>query len=50
MHDGIDRSKNIKLINSKNDAEYLLSKLNMAVMSTKTIQELWKKQTESNES
>ncbi len=47
MQDGIDRKKDIEVINS---IEYLLSKLQMAVISTKKVHDLWKKQNESDES
>jgi hypothetical protein len=40
MHDAIDR---------KNDIE-ILNKLQMTVINTKKIQDLWKKQNESDES
>ena len=50
MHDGMDRKKDIELLNGKNTSEYLLSKLQMAVTSTKKIQDLSKKQNESDES
>jgi hypothetical protein len=42
MHDGIDRIKG-----NKNDTE---SKLQMAVISTKKVQDLWKKQIQGDES
>jgi hypothetical protein len=44
MHDGIERTKDVELLNCKSGAEYLLSKLRMAVDSTKKTQDLWKKQ------
>jgi len=47
MHDGIDRKKDIEILNS---TEYLLSKLQMAVISKKKVQDLWKKQNQSDES
>jgi len=47
MHDGIDQKQDIKIFNG---TEYLLSKLQMAVISTKKVQDLWKKQNESDES
>ncbi len=50
MHDGIDRTKDIELLNGKNTSEYLLLKLQMAVASTKKVQDLCKKQNESDES
>ncbi|CAF0908578.1 unnamed protein product, partial [Rotaria sordida] len=49
MHDGIDRTKDIELFNCKSSTNYLLSKLQIAVTSTRKIQDLWKKQNESNE-
>ncbi|CAF3906000.1 unnamed protein product [Rotaria sordida] len=50
MHDGIERTKDIDLLNCKSGAEYLLSKLRMAVTSTKTTQDLWNKQASGDES
>jgi hypothetical protein len=50
MHDGIDRTKDIDLFNSKRSKEYLLSKLQIAVTSTKTIHDLWQRQNDSAES
>jgi hypothetical protein len=50
MHDGIDRTKETNLLNPKNGVEYLLSKLQLAVISTKKVQDLWKKQNEGDES
>lgn len=50
MHDGIDRTKDIDLLNGKNASEYLLSKSQMALTNTKKIQDLCKKQNESDES
>lgn len=47
MQDGIDRKKDIEVVNG---IEYLLSKLQIALSSTKKIQDLWKKQNESDES
>jgi hypothetical protein len=47
MHDGIDRKKDIEILNS---TEYLLSKLQMSIINTKKVQDLWKKQNESDES
>jgi hypothetical protein len=44
MHDGIERAKDVELLSCKSGAEYLLSKLRIAVNSTKTTQDLWKKQ------
>ncbi|CAF1301786.1 unnamed protein product [Adineta steineri] len=49
MHDGIDRMKNKELSGEKNTSEYLLSKIQMAIASTKKIQDLYKKQNESDE-
>jgi hypothetical protein len=49
MHDGIERAKDVELLNCKSGAEYLLSKLRMAVASTKLTQDLWKKQTTTDE-
>lgn len=45
MHDGIERTKDVELLNCKSGAEYLLSKLRAATASAKATQELWKKQT-----
>ncbi|CAF4219947.1 unnamed protein product [Rotaria socialis] len=50
MHDGIERTKDIDLLNCKSGAEYLLSKLRTAVSSTKTTQDLWNKQLSKDES
>ncbi|CAF1396130.1 unnamed protein product [Adineta steineri] len=50
MHDGIERTKDIDLLNCKSGAEYLLSKLRMAVASAKTTQDLWRKQLTEDES
>ncbi|CAF3879009.1 unnamed protein product [Rotaria sp. Silwood2] len=50
MHDGIERTKDVELLNCKSGAEYLLSKLRMAVTSTKTTQDLWNKQVSGDES
>ncbi|CAF1156792.1 unnamed protein product [Adineta steineri] len=50
MHDGVERTKDIDLLNCKSGAEYLLSKLRMAVASAKTTQDLWKKQLTEDES
>ena len=50
MHDGIERSKDVELLNCKSGAEYLLSKLRIASASTKTTQEFWNKQAASDES
>ncbi|CAF3807694.1 unnamed protein product [Rotaria sp. Silwood1] len=50
MHDGIERTKDVELLNCKSGAEYLLSKLRMAVTSTKTTQDLWNKQASGDES
>ncbi len=47
MHDGIDQKQDIQIFNG---TEYLLSKLQMAVINTKKVQDLWKKQNESDES
>jgi len=47
MHDGIDRKNDIEILNS---TEYLLSKLQIAVINTKNVQDLWKKQNQSDES
>ncbi len=49
MHDGIERAKDVELLNCKSGAEYLLSKLRMAVASAKTTQDLWKKQAAGDE-
>lgn len=49
MHDGIERSKDVELLNCKSGAEYLLSKLRAACTSTKTTQELWNKQKTGDE-
>ncbi|CAF2143419.1 unnamed protein product [Rotaria magnacalcarata] len=50
MHDGIERTKDIDLLNCKSGAEYLLSKLRTAVSNTKTTQDLWNKQVSKDES
>jgi hypothetical protein len=50
MHDGIERAKDVELLSCKSGAEYLLSKLRLAVNSTKTTQDLWKKQVAADES
>ena len=50
MHDGIERAKDVELLSCKSGAEYLLSKLRTASTSTKTAQDLWKKQTSADES
>ncbi|CAF0778826.1 unnamed protein product [Adineta ricciae] len=49
MHDGIERAKDVELLNCKSGAEYLLSKLRTAVSSAKTTQDLWKKQVTEEE-
>ncbi|CAF2110569.1 unnamed protein product [Rotaria magnacalcarata] len=49
MHDGIERTKDIDLLNCKSGAEYLLSKLRTAVSNTKTTQDLWNKQVSKDE-
>lgn len=49
MHDGIERTKDVELLNCKSGADYLLSKLRMAVESTKKTQDLWTKQLASDE-
>ncbi|CAF2956264.1 unnamed protein product, partial [Rotaria sp. Silwood2] len=49
MHDGIDRTKDIELLNCKSSADYLRTKLQIAVTSTKKIQDLWTKQNELDE-
>ncbi|CAF4346719.1 unnamed protein product [Rotaria magnacalcarata] len=50
MHDGIDQTKDIDLFNSKRSKEYLLSRLQIAATSTKTIHDLWQRQKDSDES
>jgi hypothetical protein len=47
MSDGIDRKKDMEVLNG---IEYLFSKLEIAVLSTKKVQDLWKKQNEADES
>ena len=49
MHDGIERAKDADLLNCRSGGEYLLSKLRMALTSTKTTQDLWDKQNGSDE-
>ncbi len=49
MHDGIERAKDVELLNCKSGAEYLSSKLRMAVASAKTTHDLWKKQAAGDE-
>ncbi len=49
MHDGIERSKDVELLNCKSGAEYLLSKLKSAVTSAEKTQGLWKKQAAADE-
>ena len=46
MSDGIDRKDDMKL---SNGIEYLLSKLEMTISSTRKVQKLWQEQTDSNE-
>lgn len=49
MHDGIDRTKDAELLNCKSGAEYLLSKLRLALTNAKAIQELWNQQVSGDE-
>lgn len=49
MHDGIERTKDIELLNCKSGPDYLLSKLRAAISSTKSTQDLWKKQSTNDE-
>jgi macrodomain Ter protein organizer (MatP/YcbG family) len=46
MYDGIDRKNDMKLSNT---IEYLLSKLEITISSTRKIQDLWKQQNDSDE-
>ena len=50
MHDGIERTKEVELLNCKSGAEYLLGKLRLAITSTKATQELYSKQATADES
>jgi len=46
MHDGIDRKKDMEL---SNGIEYILSKLEITISTTRKIQDLWNKQNDSDE-
>ena len=50
MHDGIERTKDVELLNCKSGADYLLGRLRLAITSTKATHELYSKEVKSDES